>query len=135
MSIETTTCAECGIVFGAPERYFGARREDKKSFFCPNGHSLSYRQSDLDKVRGERDRALQQVARAEEEAATARRLLEQEKLSMKRLKKRTAAGTCPCCQRTFSNMSNHMRNKHPGFVAEQTSNVVPMVPAKRGKAK
>lgn len=36
----------------------------------------------------------------------------------RRLKKRAAAGTCPCCKRSFSNMATHMRKQHPAYVAD-----------------
>jgi hypothetical protein len=41
-----------------------------------------------------------------------------------KLKKRTSAGTCPCCTRTFANMAEHMKKQHPDFVAEGGANVV-----------
>jgi hypothetical protein len=45
---------------------------------------------------------------------------------IKRIKKRAAAGTCPCCQRSFSNMATHMKRQHPDYVKESGANVVPI---------
>tara|TARA_Y100000310_G_scaffold338946_1_gene430083 strand:- start:1163 stop:1354 length:192 start_codon:yes stop_codon:yes gene_type:complete len=32
-----------------------------------------------------------------------------------KLKNRAKAGVCPCCNRTFQNLSRHMETKHPDF--------------------
>lgn len=104
-------CGECGIEFTVPEHFNAERKKTGKGWYCPNGHSRVYKESDADKFRRERDSALQQLAQREEEIAERGR-------KIKRLEKRAAAGSCPCCQRTFSNMSRHMKTKHPEFVAD-----------------
>lgn len=35
-----------------------------------------------------------------------------------RLKKRIAAGVCPCCNRSFANLREHMAGQHPDFTGE-----------------
>jgi uncharacterized C2H2 Zn-finger protein len=44
----TTNCCVCGVVFGVPDFFLEARRKDKKTFYCPNGHNLSYTESSQD---------------------------------------------------------------------------------------
>ncbi len=125
---QVITCydGECGISFAVPVWWYTGKTRTHTTFYCPNGHRQSFiEESDVDKARRERDIARQQVARAEQEAAAARRQVVQAQRETKRLKKRAAAGTCPCCQRTVLQMARHMKTKHPGFVAEET-NVVPM---------
>ncbi len=90
------------------------------------GHSLSYKESTEEKLRRERDRLQQQMARVEQEATEARKRAEKAEKATKRLQKRTAAGTCPCCQRTFANMAEHMKHQHPEFVSETGAKVVPL---------
>jgi septal ring factor EnvC (AmiA/AmiB activator) len=116
-----------------PQGYLDNRRNDKASFYCPNGHSMSYRESEADRLRRERDRLKQDQARLEEEKreawATAnaqRERAEKAEKATKRLKKRTSAGTCPCCSRTFANMAEHMKHQHPEFVADSGAKVVPI---------
>lgn len=123
--VTITCCNEaCGMSFQVPSWWDKGRRETHARFFCPNGHGQSYTsESDADKFRRERDSARQQLARAEQEAMEAHQLAIKAERAKKRLEKRAAAGTCPCCQRTFSNMNTHMRKQHPTFVAE---NVVPL---------
>lgn len=121
-----TCChAGCGIVFAVPRWWEIKRREDHTSFYCPNGHSQSFsRESDEEKFRRERDSARQQLTRVEEEKQAALRDAEKARKETKKLKKRAAAGTCPCCQRSFSNMTEHMKKEHPKFVAAEIDNVV-----------
>jgi hypothetical protein len=126
-TIHTLQCADCTMTFGVPRRFEEDRRKDHKTFFCPNGHTNVFSgESENEKMRRERDIARQQVARAEEDAARARRAAINAQKETKRLKKRAAAGTCPCCQRTVLQMARHMKTKHPEFVAAEVSNVVAM---------
>lgn len=108
-----TTCPNCGIRFGVPTHYLESRREDKKIFYCPNGHDLSYQESLLDKVSRERDQLKQQLARKDDEIAAAKTLQTKAEQKAKRIAKRANAGVCQCCTRTFSNLARHMATKHP----------------------
>jgi hypothetical protein len=132
-TFDELNCTSCGCPFGMPVGYLNNRRGDKKTFYCPNGHPMSYSESEADRLRRERDRLKQDQARLEEESkqawATATALRERAdkaEAATKRLKKRTSAGTCPCCSRTFSNMAEHMKHQHPSFVADGGAKVVPI---------
>jgi len=37
-------CPSCGLWYPLPTHYEDARREDHKTFYCPNGHSCYYPQ-------------------------------------------------------------------------------------------
>lgn len=37
-------CANCSVAFCLPEDLHGRRKEDHKTFYCPNGHSNYYPQ-------------------------------------------------------------------------------------------
>ena len=128
------TCCSCGIKFEVPAEWHAEKRQSHEYFYCPNGHSLSFKgESDEEKLRRERDRLKQDQARLEQELADANR---QTEVASKRafraekattlLKKRAAAGTCPCCQRTFSNMATHMKQQHPTFVTDTGAKVIPI---------
>lgn len=122
---EFRCCPKCGIEYAAPAEFMNECRKDPKMFFhCPNGHSRHFAESEADKLRQERDRLKQQAARLEDEINLTRVRAEKAEAATKRLKKRTSAGTCPCCQRTFSNMAEHMKHQHPAFVAEGGTKVV-----------
>lgn len=124
--LQQTDCPECGTFFGVPYRFLQERRKDKRLFYCPNGHSMSYKESESDKLRRERDLLKQREAMLQDEIAAERERAAKAEAANKRLKKRASAGTCPCCQRTFSNMATHMKRHHPQFVADGGANVVPL---------
>jgi hypothetical protein len=116
------TCCydDCGIAFAVPDWWYKGKQKTHASFYCPNGHRQHVPdESDEEKMRRERDIARQQLARAEQETAEARREALRAQKETKRLKKRAAAGTCPCCNRTVSQMERHMKTKHPEFIAAQ----------------
>lgn len=119
-------CGACGIEFDVPEHFYEDRYKTGKGWFCPNGHSRVFKESAVDLMRRERDRALQQVARAEQEAAANLRAYERVQKETKKLKRRAATGVCPCCTRTVGQLARHMKTKHPEFVAAEVTNVVPI---------
>jgi len=118
------TCGTCGVQHAFPEeRYLSAKREGG-FWHCPNGHSRGWAKGESEEAlavaQRERDRLKQQNARLEEEVATIERARASAERALKTHKKRAAAGTCPCCNRTFGNMARHMKTKHPDY------NVVPL---------
>lgn len=126
IEVEFVDCADCGQTFGLTADFIRRRRADGKTFHCPLGHVNYYRETENDKVRRERDLLRQQLAqkddtiayqRAQREAAE--KLASVRKGQVTRLKNRAAAGVCPCCNRTVSQMARHMASKHPGFKAEE----------------
>lgn len=119
-------CGECGIEFHVPQHFYDERRKTGKGWHCPNGHSRVFRESDADKFRRERDQAKQEIARIEQEREEQRARAEKAERATARLKKRASAGTCPCCNRTFANMAEHMKGQHPEFVADGGATVVPI---------
>lgn len=125
----TLTCCnkDCGMSFQVPGWWDKGRRETHAIFYCPNGHQQSYQvESETEKMRRERNTAQQQLARAEQEASDANKRADLAQKQKRKLEKRMAAGTCPCCQRTFSNMAEHMKHQHPEFVEDSGAKVVPI---------
>lgn len=55
-----THCHICTIAFSVPKAFDDARQNDGIAFNCPNGHSLVYRESKLDK-------ALEELVKVENE--------------------------------------------------------------------
>jgi NMD protein affecting ribosome stability and mRNA decay len=119
---ETMICCNCKMMFAVPS---SVRREwiaSGGSFWCPNGHSQHYTESDVQKLKKQleeanRNRDWYKQRQANERAAreaTERRLIAQ-KAAKTRLKNRINNGVCPCCTRTFANLASHMKTKHPQF--------------------
>lgn len=110
-------CPDCSIQFAVPERWNQQRRETGDGFYCPNGHSLSYK-GEIDRLR--KALAAEQASKAaiRDQLQAAERSAAAARGQMTKMRKRIANGVCPCCHRTFVNVARHMENKHPGY-AEQ----------------
>jgi len=110
-------CGQCGIQFAVPEEWRAEKQRTGNGWYCPNGHSRAYRESDAEKAQKaleeERRRHAQTLARLNEAQETERKALAE----IKRAKKRASAGVCPCCSRTFQQLTRHMKAKHPSYGA------------------
>jgi hypothetical protein len=121
-SEEACTCVNCGVEFASPILKF--RRNDGGNFYCPNGHQMSYTETEATKLRKQLTQANQKREEAERqkewaevrqrEAEEAKRKVERK---LKRTVKRVNAGVCPHCQRTFQQLARHMQCKHAEILA------------------
>jgi hypothetical protein len=123
-TIMVQECCSCGMMFGVPSDFDRRRREDHKSFFCPMGHSQSYNgPSETQKLKNELAEANRVINYKQERINSLHNKLTEtnhkvraEKAAKTRLKNRVAHGVCPCCNRTFKQLSEHMKTKHPEYV-------------------
>jgi hypothetical protein len=123
---ESIVCGECGIEFHVPAHWKRSKIEQHGSFSCPNGHGRKFNgETKAEKLQRELDRAKQNAAYLEDRIRAAKQ--DAERIEYRRralagqvtkLKKRSAGGVCPCCNRTFAGLARHMAQKHPGFVCE-----------------
>lgn len=126
--IHILECASCSIDFGIGTDFEARRREDHASFYCPNGHSNHYpgpsaAEKEQKRLAAELDAARALAARESRRRVdaefTARRndyAARAAKGQLTKTKKRIAAGVCPCCNRTFKNLGNHMAGQHPDYI-------------------
>lgn len=135
MMFEHIVCCRCKVSFGMDEATYATLKKSAATFHCPFGHQQHFTTgpTEADKLRLERDRLKQEVARLEDRARAAERAeaAAQEHAEYQarrtaaargqvtRLKNRAAAGLCPCCNRSFVNLQRHMATKHAGFTAEE----------------
>ncbi len=117
--MQEITCGKCGIVFGVPDRWFEARREDKTTFYCPNGDPRAYVKSTAEKLKEEKE-SMERRLQAELNSANHLRLvaekaLKSEVTKRRKIEKRVANGVCPCCNRTFEDLARHMSTKHKDY--------------------
>lgn len=126
MYIESCCADGCGVEFGMPVSLHRELNADSKRwFYCPNGHRQHYTQSELDKLRRERDRAVQQQEyqrqmriEAESREKTANSRAAGYKGHAAKLGKRIKGGACPCCKKRYKALANHMANIHPKYTGE-----------------
>lgn len=128
--LTTETCYKCGIVFAVPNYFKTSRLRDKESFYCPNGHSQAYVESEADRLRKQLEQERNRVEFHKRETEQAKRELHGANTQLSktwntlaRTKARVSKGVCPCCNRTFINVQRHMATKHPDYagVEEPTS--------------
>lgn len=118
-------CWKCDVLFQITETLHTRRKNDGEEFYCPNGHVNVYTETEAMKLRRERDRLAQRVAEKDDEIARQRDMREQTERQLSatrgvvtRIKNRVGHGVCPCCNRTFGDLSKHMATKHPTYAAE-----------------
>lgn len=111
ITLETTTCAACGVVFGIPDYLIKKKKETGEDFYCPNGHSLVFGNSENKRLR----EALQKEKSARESAEAQSQewftKFEKERKEKSRIQKRVHAGVCTCCNRHFVDLERHMKSK------------------------
>lgn len=120
--LATETCCNCGMLFAMPSEVQRKRREDGGYFHCPSGHSQHYTKSEVQKLKEQLDAAQKEAsaAKTREQAERDQRWAaeierDKTKRAFNRAKKRSAAGVCPCCTRSFGNVKRHLVTKHPEF--------------------
>jgi hypothetical protein len=115
VSFEPVECYSCGVVFGIPYQLNINFRENKMTFYCPNGHGQAYVKSTADKLKDQLEEEKKKLANAQFELMAAKQRTEEAEKSKMRLQKRIKNGACPCCHRQFIQLSRHMKTKHPDY--------------------
>lgn len=120
IQIEITAihCIICGVYFGIEEEHRKRLLETKENFYCPGGHTQHYiSKTRVEQLQEELNAKSSELTRARTETLALKMKCESVEKEFIRHRRRASAGTCPCCQRTFSNMARHMKTKHPEFKA------------------
>lgn len=113
-------CCRCGVTFAIPQKLEAERRKDHDEFYCPNGHKQHFPgESEAERYKRLFESEQRQVSALRVDKLAAERARDRVARDIKRLKKRSAAGVCPCCNRTFSQLARHMTDKHQEFLQLQ----------------
>lgn len=119
--LESITCCNCGTLFAMPQHLLKTFRGDpSRWFYCPNGHKQHFSQSEADRLRKELERSERKLEMSENRIATTKRELSRVTKAHKKMRVRVMNGVCPCCNRSFENLRQHMATKHPEFGKEKT---------------
>ncbi len=92
--MEVHICGKCGVESWMLIKYLDDKRENKDTFYCPNGHPRAYTKSVSATLR--------------EKLAAAERSLAQKTEDLDKLK----AGKCPFCWRTLHDLVGHINRRH-----------------------
>lgn len=125
-------CCSCGVLFAMTSDYKKEKlryrhSDNRKWFYCPNGHRQFYTgeteeqklKRELAQAKKDKDWYENHYRSARQEADHERRRAAGYKGHAARISKRVKAGVCPCCNRSFANLHQHMANQHPNFAAPE----------------
>lgn len=118
--MKTIECCSCGIVFGVPNFWEESRRKSGRDFYCPNGHCMTFGESEADCLRKQLEMEKRRTDQARREASEAHIEAQEAGAKYKRIRDRVKNGVCPCCNRTFQNLASHMKTEHPEFGKHET---------------
>jgi hypothetical protein len=109
----------CGIALAIPDNLHRYAHRRKHDVYCPLGHVFIYNDTIEETLKEERRRhqATRELLEAEEAARRAEeRSHAQTRGQLRKTRERVAAGVCPFCHRSFSQLARHMKSKHPDEV-------------------
>lgn len=114
------TCCACGIPFFMPTYHYKRLLANKgEAFYCPNGHSQSYvGKTEAEKLKEKLQQLETEKAKQEEELQNRWLDALNEKSKLEKKMKRLTNGVCPCCNRPFHNLQQHMKKQHPEVVSK-----------------
>lgn len=120
-TFEVEHCCACGVAFAITADFQRRRRNDHAIFYCPSGHRQHYTgKTEAQKLRDELERKDVALSRAETCARELRHQRDQVAKAHRKMRARVMNGVCPCCNRSFDNLRQHMATKHADFGKEQT---------------
>lgn len=112
-------CWVCGVPFCISSTLRDAINRDNGVLFCPRGDRLGLGESDLSKLQKEKESSERGLQAQVNKATHARLVAERERDKAKKEKlaveRRIAHGICPCCNKTFADIANHMVTEHKDF--------------------
>jgi hypothetical protein len=115
----------CGTVHAVPAELASYQKRchdtggSVPDIYCPLGHA--HVPAGRSKLDIERDRAAElerQLASAHEDTRAERVAHSATKAKLTKATRRTRAGVCPCCNRSFVQLARHMATKHPDYSTE-----------------
>ena len=112
-------CANCGIAFGITSDLERCRRSDGQSFYCPAGHRQYFPgETDADRAQrlaGQLDIERTRLSSVKRQLDYQTRARKAASTRLRKVRQRIGHGVCPCCNRTFNQLAQHMAAKHPDF--------------------
>lgn len=121
-TLSTLDCGVCHVPFAIPSSYLAHLKETGESFWCPNGHKISYHEAENTRLKAQLDQAKADARWNRDRAERARADAEHQKAraagykgTLTKVKRRVGKGVCPCCNRSFVNLERHMAGQHPDY--------------------
>lgn len=108
-------CWACGAPFGISTGMRDAIRDNKGTLFCPRGCRLGLGESLQAKFDKEKLALQAQLNDANHARLVAEKEAKRLATAKRKVEQRIAHGVCPCCNKTFADVSNHMLTEHKDF--------------------
>jgi DNA-binding XRE family transcriptional regulator len=109
----TVTCGGCNMPFAMTRQFYDKQRSSHGSFSCPAGCNRKFTgPTEEFRLRQEVERKESMLEAERARAAKAQQERDEIQRAHKRMRTRVMNGVCPCCNRTFQNLLNHMRTEH-----------------------
>lgn len=127
IQLSQINCGECGGTYAINERYRAQKAQDGGTWNCPycrcgwgyaHNNENAKLKAKVDELTRSRDFYLSNAANERKAREATERRLTAQRSATKRIKNRVKHGVCPCCTRSFDNLREHMKTKHPEYVAE-----------------
>lgn len=114
-------CCNCSMMFAMPLDFQKRRVNDHKIFHCPAGHSQHYTgPTEAQQLKEALERNEQMLSAASARADKAETNLGQVTKAHRKMRQRVMNGVCPCCNRSFQNLREHMKTEHADFDSVRT---------------
>lgn len=116
--VEECINKQCGISFAMTRDLYNRlqKAKESESFYCPRGHRMWYTgKTEEQKLRDKLAATSARETAMQDQLAAAIRDREASNQQLIKERSRFAAGLCPCCTRTFSNVARHMETQHPDY--------------------
>ncbi len=115
----THECWVCGVMFAITQDTERRLRNDGGTLFCPKGCHLSFGEADITKVKREKleieQRMQAQINQERHARLVAEKAAKTATAAKRKVERRIAHGVCPCCNKTFADLSHHMIENHKDF--------------------
>ena len=113
VELELRECPNCGSFVALTKEQWRRRREGRENgYWCPNGHKYGWWETEEDRQRKRAEVAESKVAALNNHNDNLLTELGRKTKEIKNIHKRTKAGVCTFCHRTFQNVARHMTSKH-----------------------
>src|SRR5579872_7018035 len=108
-------------MYALPKRFINKQRElgVNAEWFCPRGDRLHFKTSLSQDIQREKEESERRLQAQLNEANHARLVAERERdrvvKDKRKVERRIAHGVCPCCNKSFTDVANHMLTEHKEF--------------------
>jgi hypothetical protein len=117
------TCGSCGTKHAIPKDLDDDGRENGTKWYCPKGCHITYVKTEISELKQQlkyseqsNEHKQQSIINLHNQLTDQKHKTRSEKAAKTRLKNRVKHGVCPCCNRTFKQLSEHMKIKHPEYI-------------------